>query len=91
MQQVCVLGCLVVSDFFCNPMDYSPPDSSVHGIFQARILEWVAIFSSGVFPDPRIKPVSPESPALAGRFFTTVPPGKTECRSPVYREVKSIS
>ena len=27
----------------CNPMDYSPPDSSVHGIFQARILEWVAI------------------------------------------------
>ena len=27
----------------CDPMDYSPPDSSVHGIFQARILEWVAI------------------------------------------------
>ena len=30
----------------CNPMDYSPPGSSVHGIFQARILEWVAISSS---------------------------------------------
>ena len=28
----------------CNPMDCSPPGSSVHGIFQARILEWVAIF-----------------------------------------------
>ena len=27
----------------CDPMDYSPPGSSVHGIFQARILEWVAI------------------------------------------------
>ena len=27
----------------CNPMDYSPPGSSVHGIFQARILEWVAM------------------------------------------------
>jgi len=27
----------------CNPMDCSPPDSSVHGIFQARILEWVTI------------------------------------------------
>ena len=27
----------------CNPMDCSPPDSSVHGILQARILEWVAI------------------------------------------------
>ena len=32
----------------CNPMDCSPPGSSVHGIFQARILEWVAIsFSKG--------------------------------------------
>ena len=27
----------------CNPMDYSPPGSSVHGILQARVLEWVAI------------------------------------------------
>ena len=27
----------------CDPLDYSPPGSSVHGIFQARILEWVAI------------------------------------------------
>ena len=27
----------------CNPMDYSPPGSFVHGILQARILEWVAI------------------------------------------------
>ena len=32
----------------CEPMDCSPPGSSVHGIFQARILEWVAIsFSRG--------------------------------------------
>ena len=30
----------------CNPIDYSPADFSVHGIFQARILEWVAIFYS---------------------------------------------
>ena len=35
----------------CDPKDYSPPDSSVHGILQARILEWVAISSSrGIFP-----------------------------------------
>ena len=27
----------------CDPMDYSPPSSSVHGIFQARVLEWVSI------------------------------------------------
>ena len=30
----------------CNPVDCSPPGSSVHGISQARILEWVAISSS---------------------------------------------
>ena len=36
------------AQFFCNPMDCSMPGSSVHGIFQARILEWVAIsFSRG--------------------------------------------
>ena len=35
----------------CNPVDCSPPGSSVHGILQARILEWVAIsFSRGIFP-----------------------------------------
>ena len=35
----------------CDPIDYSPPSSSVHGILQARILEWVAISSSrGIFP-----------------------------------------
>ena len=53
----------------CDPMDYSPPGSSVCGILQARILEWVAMpSSSGDLPDPGIKPVSP---ALAGGFFTT--------------------
>ena len=37
----------------CNPMDCSPPSSSVHGISQARILEWVAISSSGGSSQPR--------------------------------------
>ena len=27
----------------CDPVDYSPPGSSVHGIFEARIMEWIAI------------------------------------------------
>ena len=40
----------------CGPMDCSPPGSSVHGILQARILEWVAIPSPGDLPDPGIKP-----------------------------------
>ena len=36
----------------CDPIDHSPSDSSVHGIFQARILEWVAIppTHEGIFP-----------------------------------------
>ena len=46
-----MLVCLVtsvVSDFFVTPMDCSLPGSSVHGISQARILEWVAMsFSRG--------------------------------------------
>ena len=36
----------------CDPMDCSPPSSSVHGILQARILEWVAVPSSGDLPNP---------------------------------------
>ena len=39
----------------CDPMDYSPPGSSVHGIFQARILEWVAISSSSFGGEAYIK------------------------------------
>ena len=50
----------------------SPPGSSVLGISQAKILEWVAFPSPGDLPDPGIKPVFP---ALADGFFTTEPPG----------------
>ena len=44
---------------------------SVHGNFQARILELVAFPPPRDLPDPRIEHVSLESPALAVRFFTT--------------------
>ena len=47
----------------CDPMDCSLPGSSVHGILQARILEWVAIASSRDLPDPGIKLTSPLSPS----------------------------
>ena len=58
----------------CDPLDCSPPGSSVHGIFQTRIMEWVAIsFSRGVFPTRGIKP---RSPALQVYSFLTEPPGK---------------
>ena len=49
----------------CDPMDLTSTGPSVHGILQARILDWVAISSPG------IKPESPMSPALASGFFTT--------------------
>jgi len=48
-------------------MDCSPPGSSVHGILQERILEWVAYPPPGVIPDPGIERASFTSPALAGR------------------------
>ena len=40
----------------CDPVDYSPPGSSVQGILQARILEWVACPPPGGLPNPRIEP-----------------------------------
>ena len=43
--EVCVLLAQLYPTL-CDPVDCSPPDSSVHGIFQTRILEWVAISSS---------------------------------------------
>ena len=61
----------------CDPIDCSPPGSSVHGIFQARILERVAIsYSRGSSqPNPVIELMSPASPAIGG-FFTTESPRK---------------
>ena len=53
-----------------DPTDCSPPGSSVHGILQARILEWVTMPSPGDLPNPGIEPTSLMSPALAGGFFT---------------------
>ena len=68
----------------CDPMDCSLSDSSLCGIFQARILEWFAISYSRDLSNPGIKPMSP---ALASGFFTTEPPGKPYCHANV-RECK---
>ena len=57
----------------CESMDLSSPGSSIHGILQAKVLEWVARLSPKDLPDPGI---GLASPALAGWFFTTVPPTK---------------
>ena len=46
----------------CNPMDCSLPGSAVHGILQARILEWVATAFSSDQPDPQLKFVPAQGP-----------------------------
>ena len=63
-------------------MYYSPPGSSVHGIFQARILEWVAISFSRDLPDREIEP---SSPATAGRFFATELPEKLKSHKSCFK------
>ena len=60
----------------CDPMDHSLPGSSVHRIFLARILEWVAIPSSRGSSRSRDQTCFSWSPALPGGFFTTEPQGK---------------
>ena len=55
----------------CEPMDYSPPGSSIHGILQARIRSELPCPPPEDLLYPRIEPSSFTSPALAGRFFTT--------------------
>ena len=57
----------------CNPVDCSPPGSSIHGIFQARVLEWVAISFSGGFSWPRDWT---GSPVLQADTLPSEPPGK---------------
>ena len=56
----------------CNPMDCSPPDSSVHGILQASNTGvGCHALLQGIFPIQGSNPHSPGSPALGGEFFTT--------------------
>ena len=74
---VCVCVCVCARAQLCltpcYPIGGSLPGSSIHGILQARILEWATMPSSKGSPHPEIRPTSP---ALASGFFTTAPPGK---------------
>ena len=64
--------CLIAKSYpiFCDTMDYSPAGSSVHGISQARILEWVVISFSRGSSQPRDQT---QVSGIADRFFTTEP------------------
>ena len=66
----------------CEPVDWSLPGSTVHGISQARLLEWLPFPSPGDLSNSGIKPASP---ALAAGFLTTEPSGKPSVTvSPLY-------
>ena len=67
LSYACMLSCVRI---FETPRNCNPPGSSLRGIFQARILERVATSYS------RVEPASLACPALAGGFFTAVPPEK---------------
>ena len=67
-----IQSCLTI----CNPMDCSRPGSSVQGILQTKILEWVAMPSSRGSSQPEMEPESLKSPALAGGSLPAVPPRK---------------
>ena len=71
-RHICLFCCSVAQSFLtlCDPMDCCPPDSSVHGIIQARILEWVAISYSRGSSQPRVILNSPSDncsiPTMSG-------------------------
>ena len=79
---LCAYSCLTL----CNPIDYSPPGSSVHGIILARILEWVTISFCRGSSKPR-EQTHIFYVSCTGRHiivclfvFTTEPPGKPKLR-----------
>ena len=76
-ERMCTCSVAQSCPALCDPMDCSPPASSVLGILQARILEWVAISFSRGSSQPGIEPVSLAS---AGGFLTTKPPGSPRPR-----------
>ena len=72
----------------CNPMDCSLPGFSIHGIFQARVLKWVAIsFSRG---SSRLRGQKPRSPALQADTLPSAPPGNLIVDVPIYIFTKSL-
>ena len=66
----------------------SPPVSSVHRILQARISEWVAIPFSRGSSQPKVQTFISY---IAGRFFTTEPPGKLQIYTVLYVNYSSVT
>ena len=88
---VCILTTAQLGLTLCNPMDFGPPDSSVHGISQARILEWFAFSfsraSSRTWDRTHVS-------CIAGRFFISESSGKpnsTYCMPIKYLKLKILT
>ena len=83
----CVCGkSLQLYPTLCNPIDGSPPGSSVHGILQARTLEWAAVPAFRGSSEP----MSLMSPVLASGFLATSTTWEAhllECFKPVWKEI----
>ena len=99
IHSVCVCVCVHAKSVqscltLCDPVDWSPPGSSVHGILQARMWSGLACPSPGDLPDPGIEPEVLRSPVLAGGFFTTSATWKAQCicfSSVQFSSVQSLS
>ena len=66
--RLCV--CAQLCSTVCDPVDWSPLGYSVHGIFLARILEWLPVPIPGDLPNPGFETASP---VLAGRVTLALP------------------
>ena len=86
MTNLCALVTQLCPILF-DPIDCSPPGSSVHGILQSRILEWVAIPFSGDLPDPGTEL---RSPALQADSSPFEPPGKHMANLSAYEKAKTL-
>ena len=90
MKCVCVLV-IQSRPILCDPMDCNLPDSFVHGILQARILEWFSFPSLGNLLDPGIKR---RSPALQANSLPSKPlgkPSKVEGESSKWLDLEGIA
>ena len=79
----CSVGAKLVAPTLCDPMDYNPSGSSVHGILQVRILEWVATSSSRGSSQPK-------SPALQADSLPAEPQVKPNIRIEALFQFQSI-
>ena len=78
LTHICISACVHAQSYstLCDPIDYNPTRLSAHEFSRQEYCSGLPFPTPGDLPDPGIEPASLASPALADRFFTTVPPGK---------------